>query len=80
MAQAIDTVVRRGDQRVMGQALHRHRSGWLGVARFVKNHVPHDAQHFAQAFAFDRRMVAEQPIGLTGGLRYISGCGIGHDG
>ncbi len=47
--QAIDAVVRRGNQRGLSQGLHRDGRTRAGVLRLVEQHVPQDAHGFAKA-------------------------------
>ncbi|MOA20260.1 hypothetical protein D3C78_1406930 [compost metagenome] len=49
MAQAIDAVIRRCDQRGLRQGLHRDGGARAGVLRFVEQRVPQDAHGFAKA-------------------------------
>jgi hypothetical protein len=50
----------------------------------VEDHVPHNAQHFAKAFALDRLVISEMPFYLTRGFRSDGdlrrGICIGHEG
>ena len=83
MAKSIDAVVRRGNQRRLGQGLHRDRRARTGVSLLVENHVPQDAQGLAKAFTLERRMIEVLPFCLTGRFRcgndVRGGSGFGHD-